>query len=54
MKKYLLDTSICIFLFRGNHDLEQRLNEIGHERCFICDIVLAELRYGAVPQKLLI
>ena len=47
MKKYLLDTSICVFLFRNNHDVAQRLNKIGRERCFICDVVLAELRYGA-------
>ena len=36
MKKYLLDTSICVFLFRDNHDVAQRLNKIGRERCFIC------------------
>ena len=47
MKKYLLDTSTCVFLFRDNHDVAQRLNKIGRERCFICDVVLAELRYGA-------
>ena len=47
MKKYLLDTSICVFLFRDNHDVVKRLNKIGRERCFICDVVLAELRYGA-------
>ena len=47
MKKYLLDTSICVFLFRDNHDVAQRLNKIGRECCFICDVVLAELRYGA-------
>ena len=47
MKKYLLDTSICVFLFRNNQDVVKRLNKIGSERCFICDVVLAELRYGA-------
>lgn len=47
MNGYLLDTSICVYLFRGNRDVMQRLNEIGFERCFICDVVLAELRYGA-------
>ncbi|MBQ6377595.1 MAG: PIN domain-containing protein [Prevotella sp.] len=47
MKKYLLDTSTCVFLFRDNHDVAQRLNKIGRERCFICDVVLAELRSGA-------
>jgi tRNA(fMet)-specific endonuclease VapC len=47
MKKYLLDTSICVFLFRNNQDVVKRLNRIGSERCFICDVVFAELRYGA-------
>ena len=47
MNGYLLDTSICVYLFRGHRDVMQRLNEIGFERCFICDVVLAELRYGA-------
>jgi tRNA(fMet)-specific endonuclease VapC len=47
MKKYLLDTSICVFLFRNNQDVVKRLNRISCERCFICDVVLAELRYGA-------
>ena len=27
--------------------MTQRLNEIGFSRCFISDVVLAELRYGA-------
>ena len=47
MKGYLLDTSICIFLFHENREVAQRLNKIGHDHCFICDVVLAELRYGA-------
>lgn len=47
MKGYLLDTSICVFLFRENMSVVKHLNEIGSEQCFICDVVLAELRYGA-------
>ena len=47
MKNYLLDTSICVFLFRGKHDIEQKLNNIGIEHCYISDITVAELRYGA-------
>ena len=47
MKGYLLDTSICVFLFREHREVTQLLNRIGYERCFISDIVLAELRYGA-------
>ena len=47
MKEYLLDTSICVALFRGNKTVEKRLNQIGREHCYISDIVLAELRFGA-------
>ena len=47
MKGYLLDTSICVSLFRDNREVAQRLNKVGREYCYICDIVLAELRYGA-------
>lgn len=47
MKGYLLDTSICVFLFREHREVTQQLNKIGYNCCFISDIVLAELRYGA-------
>ena len=47
MNGYLLDTSICVFLFREHHEVTQKLNAIGFHRCFITDVVLAELRYGA-------
>lgn len=47
MNGYLLDTSICVYLFRGNRDVMQKLNEFGLEQCYISDVVLAELRYGA-------
>ena len=47
MKGYLLDTSICVFLFREHREVTQKLNAIGFHRCFITDVVLTELRYGA-------
>ena len=47
MKGYLLDTSICIFLLRGNRKVEERLNEIDENECYITDAVLAELLFGA-------
>lgn len=47
MTGYLLDTSICVFHFREHREVTQRLNEIGYSHCFISDVVLAELRYGA-------
>jgi len=51
MKGYLLDTCICVFLFRGKHDVEKRLNAIGRDSCYISDVVLAELCYGAYKSE---
>lgn len=47
MKGYLLDTSICVFLLRGNRRIENRLNEIDENECYITDAVVAELLFGA-------
>lgn len=47
MNGYLLDTSICVFLLRGNHNIEERLNNIDANKCFITDAVVAELLFGA-------
>lgn len=47
MKGYLLDTSICVFLLRGNRKIEERLNEIEEDKCYITDAVVAELLFGA-------
>ena len=47
MNGYLLDTSTCIFLLRGKHSVEDRLNEIDESKCYISDIVVAELVFGA-------
>ena len=47
MKGYLLDTSICVFLLRGNRVVEEKLNEINENECYITDAVVAELLFGA-------
>jgi tRNA(fMet)-specific endonuclease VapC len=47
MKGYLLDTSICVFLLRGKRSIEEKLNEIDENECFITDAVVAELLFGA-------
>lgn len=47
MKRYLLDTNICIFLLRGQYDIDKRLDEAGLENCYISEITEAELKYGA-------
>jgi tRNA(fMet)-specific endonuclease VapC len=44
---YLLDTNICIFFLRGKLDLASIIKEKGRENCYISEITVAELYYGA-------
>ncbi|HEY6082313.1 MAG TPA: type II toxin-antitoxin system VapC family toxin [Chitinophagaceae bacterium] len=46
MKRYLLDTNICIYFLKGQFDLYQKIEVIGEENCFISEITIAELKYG--------
>lgn len=47
MRGYLLDTNICIYLLKQRYDIEKRIKQAGYDNCFISDITLAELYYGA-------
>lgn len=47
MKGYLLDTNICVFLLRQKYGVDRRLSELSPEQCFISEITVAELKYGA-------
>ena len=47
MKKYLLDTNICIYYLKGRFDLNRKFENIGIENCFISEITVAELKFGA-------
>ena len=47
MKKYLLDTNICIYYLKGRFDLNRKIENIGIENCFISEITVAELKFGA-------
>lgn len=44
---YLLDTSICVFFLRGKMDLDKSMKEKGRENCYISEITVFELRFGA-------
>ncbi len=46
-KGYLLDTNICIYLFKNRYQIREKLCEVGFENCYISEITLAELIYGA-------
>ncbi|MCL2412109.1 MAG: hypothetical protein FWC97_10760 [Treponema sp.] len=44
----MLDTDISVFYLRGKYNINQKLKEIiGFDNCFISEITLAELKYGA-------
>lgn len=45
--QYLLDTSICVFFLRGKLNLDELIRQKGRENCFISEITVAELRFGA-------
>lgn len=45
--QYLLDTNTCVYFLRGKMDLDEIIKSKGRENCFISEITVAELRYGA-------
>lgn len=47
MTKYLLDTNICIFFLQGKYNVPARIKEIGRKNCYISEITVRELLYGA-------
>ena len=47
MNKYLLDTNICVFYFRENKIVRNKIERIGIENCYVSEITIAELLYGA-------
>ena len=44
--KYLLDTNICIHLFRGRFSVADCIQKCGWDNCFISEITKAELLLG--------
>ena len=51
MKKYLLDTNICIYFIKGEYNLNKKIADIGEQNCFISEITVAELKYGIENSK---
>jgi len=46
LKKYLLDTNICIYFLKAQFNLDQKIEDAGIENCFVSEITIAELKYG--------
>lgn len=47
MKQYLLDSNICIYFLNDQFGIKTKIEEVGDEACFISEITLAELKFGA-------
>ena len=47
MEKYLLDTDTCIALLKAKHNIHTKIQDAGIENCFVSEITIAELFYGA-------
>lgn len=45
--QYLLDTNICVFFLRGKMNLDEIIREKEKQNCFISEITVFELRFGA-------
>jgi tRNA(fMet)-specific endonuclease VapC len=45
--EYLLDTSICVYFLRGKLNLDKIFKEKGRENCYISEVSILELRFGA-------
>jgi tRNA(fMet)-specific endonuclease VapC len=51
LKKYLLDTNICVFFIKGQYELDKKIAEVGEQNCFISEMTVAELKYGVENSK---
>ena len=51
MKEYLLDTNICIFAMRDMYGVNERLESINPQQCYVADVTVMELRFGAYKSK---
>lgn len=46
MSQYLLDTNVCVYLLKGQYDLENKILNVGLQSCDLSEITIAELLFG--------
>lgn len=49
--RYLIDTNICVFFLRGLIDYNILIKDKGLNNCYISEITVLELRFGAESSK---
>ena len=47
MKKYLLDTNICIHFLGDKYNIKGKIEKAGLENCLVSEVTIAELKFGA-------
>lgn len=50
-KRYLLDTNICISMFKNKHGIREKIAQVGFDKCCVSEITIAELFYGAAKSN---
>ena len=51
MAKYLLDTCVCISMFRNEGHVREKLLNVGLDNCYISEITIAELYFGVAKAE---
>jgi tRNA(fMet)-specific endonuclease VapC len=51
LKRYLIDTNICIYYTKGRFDLKEKFEKADPDNCFISEITLAELKFGVANSE---
>jgi tRNA(fMet)-specific endonuclease VapC len=51
LKRYLIDTNICIYYTKGKFDLKEKFEKADPDNCFISEITLAELKFGVANSE---
>jgi tRNA(fMet)-specific endonuclease VapC len=51
MRQYLLDTDTCIHFLRGRYGISEKIAEVGMDNCFVSEITVAELFFGAANSQ---
>ncbi len=50
-EKYLIDTDILIDYFKAKYALNEKFKAVGLENCYVSEISIAELLYGALKSS---
>lgn len=50
-QEFLIDTDIIIDYLKGRFFLNEKIKEVGLANCYVSEITIAELQYGAVKSS---